>query len=376
MIRFSKSEERIIKLALITFSIAVTATIIFKIISLLISLFQRFSYLLLPLITSFIIALVIKPYHEWLIRKLKVSRITGTLLTFISILLPIGVLSWISVGIIIKETTQAVLSLTNWWQQLDQDKYTLFPKVHIFFTEHPLGQEIVKIVKENQEKVTQAISKLGEYTASTLVHIFSSFKLLLGWAITPLYVAYILNIEFKKKLEPRDLLPIIPKEINSYITFMATELVKLTVGFFRGQLIIAIIQALLYSLAFYLAGIKYGFLIGVITGILNIVPFLGSSIGFVLMVLTGFFQDGGGIERVTLGVVAFGIVQIIESYIITPKIMGNKTGLHPLAIIIALLFWPKIIPGLTGVILAIPLTAFLVSLWDFVKSKDMTKSSP
>jgi predicted PurR-regulated permease PerM len=71
--------------------------------------------------------------------------------------------------------------------------------------------------------------------------------------------------------------------------------------------------------------------------------------------------------------VVFAVVQLIESYLLTPKIMGDRTGLHFMAIIVAIFFWGAALGGITGMILAIPLTAFLASLWRLAKEKYITE---
>lgn len=82
-----------------------------------------------------------------------------------------------------------------------------------------------------------------------------------------------------------------------------------------------------------------------------------------------FFQEGGGLALAFWAVVVFTVVQLIESYLLTPKIMGDQTGLHPLAIIVAIFFWGTALQGIMGMILAIPLTAFLVVFWRLAREK-------
>jgi predicted PurR-regulated permease PerM len=67
--------------------------------------------------------------------------------------------------------------------------------------------------------------------------------------------------------------------------------------------------------------------------------------------------------------VVFAIVQAIEAYLLTPKVMGDRTGLHPMVIIVAIFFWGSALGGITGMILAIPLTAFLVVFWRLAREK-------
>ena len=117
-----------------------------------------------------------------------------------------------------------------------------------------------------------------------------------------------------------------------------------------------------------MAGLKYGFVLGMLLGLLNIIPYLGSMIGLAIALPLAFFQPAGGPLLLGLIVVVFLVVQNIEGYILTPKIMGDKTGLHPMAIMVALFFWGTALGGITGMILAIPLTAFLVSVWKLLKN--------
>ena len=82
-----------------------------------------------------------------------------------------------------------------------------------------------------------------------------------------------------------------------------------------------------------------------------------------------WFQAGGGLGTLVGVLVVFAIVQLIEGYVLTPKIMGDRTGLHPVAIIVAVFFWGSALQGILGMILAIPLTAFLVVFWRLAREK-------
>ena len=128
-------------------------------------------------------------------------------------------------------------------------------------------------------------------------------------------------------------------------------------------------MGILLSLGFTLAGLKFGILMGMTIGLLNIVPYLGTILGLSAALPTAFFQPEGGLvlTGITLGV--FILVQIIEGYVLTPRIMGQQTGLHPVTIIIAIFFWGTALGGILGMVLAIPLTAFVVIAWRLAKRK-------
>jgi predicted PurR-regulated permease PerM len=102
---------------------------------------------------------------------------------------------------------------------------------------------------------------------------------------------------------------------------------------------------------------------------LNVVPYLGTFVGLAAILPLAFSQGDGGIGLVVWVLATFIGVQTIESYVLTPRIMGDRTGLHPVAIIVAMFFWGSALGGISGMILAIPLTAFLVVFWRLVKEK-------
>ncbi|MEE2777921.1 MAG: AI-2E family transporter, partial [Acidobacteriota bacterium] len=136
-----------------------------------------------------------------------------------------------------------------------------------------------------------------------------------------------------------------------------------------GQLLVALMQGLLLAVGFALTGLRYGFVLGLLLGFLNVIPYLGSMVGLAVCLPLGFFQDGGGMSTVAWVIVVFVAVQIIEGYVLTPRVMGDKTGLHPMAIIFSIFFWGAALQGILGMILAIPLTAFLVVFWRLAREK-------
>jgi predicted PurR-regulated permease PerM len=141
------------------------------------------------------------------------------------------------------------------------------------------------------------------------------------------------------------------------------------VAFFRGQILIALIMGLLMGVGFTLAGLKSGFLIGLSIGMLNLIPYLGSMLGVAIALPLAYFQPEGEFFVLAWVVAVMIAVQFIEGWILTPKIMGNQTGLHPVMIIFSVFFWGIALNGLLGMILAIPLSAFIVTFWRLARAK-------
>jgi len=132
-------------------------------------------------------------------------------------------------------------------------------------------------------------------------------------------------------------------------------------SFFRGRLSVAFIKGLFLALALTAFDMPYGFLIGMVSGALSIIPFVGAFTGFVLALAVGLLEHGviGSVWRTGL---VFAAGEVIEGYVLVPKILGDKLGLHPLVVFFALLAGGAAL-GMLGLLVALPLTATLVILF-------------
>jgi predicted PurR-regulated permease PerM len=132
-------------------------------------------------------------------------------------------------------------------------------------------------------------------------------------------------------------------------------------SFFRGRLSVALAKGLLLAVGLTLLGMPYGFLLGMLSGTLSIIPFVGAFTGFVLALSIGLLEHGviGSSWRAAL---VFGAGELIEGYVLVPRILGNRLGLHPLVVFFALLAGGAAL-GMLGLLIALPLTATLVILF-------------
>ena len=128
--------------------------------------------------------------------------------------------------------------------------------------------------------------------------------------------------------------------------------------YLRGQLLVMISMAVFYSVGMLLFGLDLALPIGIFTGLAMFVPYLGFGIGLILAVLAGLLQFASIKALVMVGVV-FGIGQLLEGFVLTPRLVGERVGLHPLAVIFALLAFGQIF-GLVGVLVALPASAVLL----------------
>ena len=127
------------------------------------------------------------------------------------------------------------------------------------------------------------------------------------------------------------------------------------------------------------SGLKFGIALGLLFGLLNVVPYLGSIVGIFTTLLVAYLQPMGIAEtgdwKILMGCgISFAVVQFIESYYLTPKIMGQQTGLHPVVVIVSIFFWGTALGGILGMIFGIPLTAFFIIAWRLLCRKYFTRA--
>ena len=126
------------------------------------------------------------------------------------------------------------------------------------------------------------------------------------------------------------------------------------------------VLSLVFTLGLLLLGVNYPYIWGPLAGIANLIPFLGSVLGAVPPVIMALIQSDGLLKPI-LVIIFFTIVQLIESNLVSPKIMGDKVNLSPLAVLIASLYWGWLWGGI-GIVLAVPITAALKVVCDHVET--------
>ena len=329
--------------------------------------FQAFGHVFLPLAVASIMAMILAPWYEWLRARLPMP--VALILVFLSIVAPIGAVVTLFGALITGQITELVDQLPFWWANMVN-----------WFEEFRPSLDLIKN-SELYDKVGSALKTpdgpliaFGKYIGTQVIwagsNLFSGIVSLSGWVIVPVYLALFLMMP---RIHPRSLtvehFPFFKPGTARDVIYLIQEFFNLVVIFFRGQILIALIQGILFAIGFTLAGLQYGIVLGLMLGFLNIVPYLGSMVGLGVCLPMAWFQTGGGSTLLIVVIVVFCLVQLIEGYYLTPKIMGKATGLNPLAIIVGIFFWGTALDGILGMILAIPLTAFVVVFWRLAREK-------
>ena len=328
-----------------------------------------FSGVIWPLAVAGIVALVMRPVVTLIEQRLKVNRPLAVVLLYLVILLLVAALLFTFIPAIVTQILDFIAYLPVLWQKTVAWTELHYPE-WLAVVRPYLDNPTVKAALESLALQAQnLLGHLAPTLQSASAGIFGLFGFAASLAVIPVYLFFFLlsNSDPTKALPEH--LPFLKAEHRDDVVFLVREFLGILVAFFRGQLLIGLIMGVLLATGFSFGGLKFGLAIGLITGLLNIVPYLGSILGLSVALPLAFLQPGGGLPLVGICLVVFAAVQAIEGWLLTPRIMGRQTGLHPVAIIVAVFFWGKALGGILGMMLAVPLTAFFVTAWRLARRK-------
>ncbi len=310
-------------------------------------------YLLSPILSPFLFATALAYLCDPLVDRLerrRLSRTLATILVLLGLLLVFSLLALILTPLARAEIRllfeQVPLAL-EWLQN------SLLPWLQRNFD--------IDLRRDQAEILTWIKSHAGELTKLTayLPDLGGQGLALVGWLVNlllvPVVTFYLLRDWDHFMAGLRELLP---PAIRAKVVGMAKEIDTVLAEFVRGQIAVIAVMAVFYSIGLWLAGLDYALAVGMIAGILVFVPYLGVIVGVLLGSLAGLGQHGDLLALIPVWAV-FGIGQLIEGMVITPKLVGERVGLHPVAVIFALMAFGQLF-GFFGVLLAIPASAALL----------------
>lgn len=150
---------------------------------------------------------------------------------------------------------------------------------------------------------------------------------------------------------------LIPRDHYATVTRLAKESDESLGAFLRGQFLVMLAQGAFYAVGLQLIGLRLGILVGLIAGLISFVPYLGATVGAILMLLAAVVQaQGFDWQLLILGTIVFTAGQLFESYVLTPRLVGDRIGLHPVAVIFAVMAGGQLF-GFVGMLIALPVAA-------------------
>jgi predicted PurR-regulated permease PerM len=225
----------------------------------------------------------------------------------------------------------------------------------------PDMQQLIGVLQDHWKEA-------GGVAAAVLARVSRSGFALISWIVhlivVPVAFFYLLRdwhvmIERIRELLPRSLEPIVSR--------LARESDETLSAFVRGQLSVMLVLGALYAIALWAVGLDIGPLIGLIAGLISFVPYLGAILG-VLAGVTAALVEYHDWLHVLLVLVVFVVGHLIESYVLVPRMVGEKIGLHPLAVIFAILAGGELF-GFLGVLLALPIASVIMVVLRYVHER-------
>jgi predicted PurR-regulated permease PerM len=319
---------------------------------------QRLTPVLLPLAIAGIIAYLLDPVVDYLERK-RMPRSAAILLVFF---LGLAVIAGVSATVIprlVVETKELANKIPDYRKRIVEETNQWMEK-------SPWGKKFKEVWETGQTDLQEQVQKWGAKAAPAISAWFvaqfskiaSWFGLIVGIAMVPVYLFYLLLEKEGISRGWANYLPVHESRWKDETVFIIQQINDYLILFFRGQVLVALCDGVLLTIGFLAIGLDYAFLLGMVAGLLSIVPFLGVAISIIPALLLAVVQYGDWLHpALVLGV--FALVQFLEGFVISPKIMGDRVGLHPLTIILAVMIGTTLMGGIIGGILAIPLTAAL-----------------
>jgi len=348
---------------------------IFALLTVSVVLFGRFlslfSSVFWPIAAAGILALILRPVVAIFVKRFKLRRLSAVILLYgLFVLMVSGILLNFAPAVI-SQIVDFVAYLPTLWLNTVAWGEQHFPDWLAQFRRYLDIPAVKNAVDGLATQAQDLLTHLAPTLKSAGAGIFGIFGFIASLAIVPVYLFFFLlsgNDDPTRSLPKH--LTFLNVEHRDDVVFLMREFIGIIVAFFRGQLLIGFIMGVLLAIGFSIVGLKFGLALGLIVGLLNIVPYLGSILGLSVVLPLALFQpDGGGAPLMGICLGIFGIVQAIEGWVLTPRIMGQQTGLHPVAIIFAVFFWGEAFNGVLGMLLAVPLTAFVVTAWRLLRRK-------
>ncbi|MFC4727833.1 AI-2E family transporter [Coralloluteibacterium thermophilus] len=310
-------------------------------------------WLLGPVLTPFIVAALLAWLGDPFVDRIEArgrSRTTGVVLVYALMLLVLALILLLVLPLLEREVMRMIEAFPRY---RDWFMGTAVPwleaRLNIEFGQYVDASHAVEMLQEHWRQAGGvAATILGTVSRSGMTVVLWTVNLVL----IPVVTFYFLRDWDVMMTKLREMLP---RSIEGTVVRLARESDTVLGGFIRGQLAVMFALGALYALGLWLIGIDMALIIGLITGLTSFVPYLGAILGFVLGAVAALVQYGDW-QHLLLVALVYTVVQLAESYVLTPRLVGDRIGLHPVAVIFAVMAFGQLF-GFIGVLVALPVTA-------------------
>jgi len=330
-------------------------------------------YLLAPILTPFVISAALAFLGDPLVDRLermhigkwKVSRTLAVVFVFVLMTAVMVILLLIFVPLLREQLQQLIEKAPEMLEWLAN---TALPWIQA-----KLGLTGFVL---NPESISDALKSYWKEASSAVLNVLGtvsrSGQIVLHWimnlVLIPVVTFYLLR-DWDKLVE--GIRTLIPRKIEPVVSSLSKEIEQVLGAFIRGQLMVMIALGVIYAIGLWLVGLDLALIIGMSAGLASIVPYLGTAVGIVAGLAAAAFQFQD-LYHIVLVLIVFGVGQSLESMVLTPKLVGDAVGLHPVTVIFAVLAGGQLF-GFLGILLALPVAAALNVLIGYLH-KEYTNS--
>jgi predicted PurR-regulated permease PerM len=314
-------------------------------------------YLLSPILTPFVVAALLAYLGDPLVDRLEARRLPRTLAVSVVFTVIVGLLVLALLVLVPRIESQVSKLVVKLPVYLEWIKENLLPHLAAILPEDALQLDSERL----RSTLAEHWSKAGGLLAGAWSSVSASGLALLGWlanlVLIPVLTFYLLRDWDVLMAAIQTLLP---RGSAAVWTRLARESDEVLGGFLRGQLLVMFALGVIYTTGLWLVGLDFALLIGMLAGVVSFVPYLGLVVGILIAGVAAVLQFKGFGELPAVAAV-FIVGQLLEGTVLTPRLVGERIGLHPVAVIFAVMAGGQLY-GFFGILLALPVAAVVIVL--------------
>ena len=338
-------------------------------------LFAALVHVLKPILTPFLVSALLAYLSDPIADKLEARGLSRTL----SVCVVFIVLTLTATGVLLVAIPQVGHQLDllaqkiPQWIQAFQDTLVPWLQQRLQLDQQAFSTEQVKeIISENWITAGDMLTRVWQQVTGSGLALAAG---LANLVLIPVVTFYLLR-DWDRLIE--NIRNILPRNWEPKVVQVSQECDEIVSAFLRGQLMVMLALGVIYSLGLSIVGLDMAILLGMLAGLAAIVPYMGFIVGIAAASIAAWFQFHDPMMLLWVAVV-FGVGQAIESMLLTPVLVGDRIGLHPVAVIFAVMAGGQL-AGFTGVLLALPVAAVIMVLLRHVhsgyKSSELYSTSP
>ena len=314
--------------------------------------------ILTPVAVAGVLAYLLHPLVDKLVAR-HVTRTKAVLYVFTPVLLSLVLISVLVLPNIYEQSVGFAKKVPGLVIEGRGKVDVIVKQCQVRYANNPFVQDTIQQVTDwTQKQLPELPLKAWNFVTGGVQGFLGAFGVLLGMLLIPIYLFFFLVNSEPISRRWSDYLPLRASPFKDEVVSCLNEINNYLIAFFRGQILVTLIDGALLAIVLLFMGLDFAILIGLGVAVLQIVPYLGVIVCWIPAVLIAAvqFHDWQHPFWVT---VAFFVVTNLDSLFIAPRIIGGSVGLHPMTIIVSVFVWSLIIGGLLGALLAVPLTATL-----------------